>query len=89
MGGSGYEKKHAQIKILKGPHDEKAVKNLIHKEIIFDENSESQMKLQINSDDITKDLPSNIAATVEEVLSKTLGALPEDFDIKIEIKTNK
>ena len=47
------------------------------------------MKLHINSDEITKDLPSDIAATVEAALSEALKVLPEDLDIKIEIKTNK
>ena len=87
-GGGGYGKKHAQLKIIKDPHDERGVKKLIHKEIIIDEDSESGMKLHISSDN----LPSDIAATVEEALSEALGALPEDpedLDIKIEIKTNK
>ena len=88
-GSDGYDKKHAQIKILKSPSEGKEVRELIHKEIIIDEDSKSEMKLHINSDEITKDLPSDIAATVEAALSEALKVLPEDLDIKIEIKTNK
>ena len=88
-GGSGDDKKHAQIKILTSPSGEKGVKELIHKEITIDEDSKSEIKLHINSDEITKDLPSDIAATVEAALSEALKVLPEDLDIKIEIKTNK
>jgi hypothetical protein len=58
-------------------------------EIIIDENSKSEMKLHINLDEITEDLPSDIAATVEAALSEALKVLPEDIDIKIEIKSNK
>ena len=88
-GGGGYGKKHAQLKIIKDPHDERGVKKLIHKEIIIDEDSKSEMKLHINLDEITEDLPSDIAATVEAALSEALKVLPEDIDIKIEIKSNK
>ena len=88
-GSDGHDKKHAQIKILKSPPEGKEVRELIHKEIIIDENSMSEMKLHINSDEITKDLPSDIAATVEAALSEALKVLPEDIDIKIEIKSNK
>ena len=88
-GGGGYDKKQAQIKILKAPHHEKGAKELIHQEIIIDNDSESEMKLHINSDDITNNLPSDIAATVEKALSEALAALPEDLDIKIEIKAKK
>tara|TARA_Y100001949_G_scaffold146164_1_gene129634 strand:+ start:555 stop:896 length:342 start_codon:yes stop_codon:yes gene_type:complete len=89
-GGGGYGKKHAQLKIIKVPHDERGVKKLIHKEIIIDQDSQSGMKLYINSDDITNDLPTDIADKVKEALSEALeGHLPEDLDIKIEIKTNK
>ncbi len=64
-GSDGHDKKHAQIKILKSPSEGKGVRELIHKEIIIDEDTKSEMKLHINSDEITKDLPSDIAATVE------------------------
>ena len=88
-GSDGHDKKHAQIKILKSPIEGKGVRDLIHKEIIIDEDSKSEMKLHINSDEIIKDLPSDIAATVEAALSEALKVLPEDIDIKIEIKSNK
>ena len=88
-GSDGHDKKHAQIKILKSPSEGKEFRELIHKAIIIDENSKSEMKLHINSDEITKDLPSDIAATVEAALSEALKVLPEDIDIKIEIKSNK
>ena len=74
-GGSGDDKKHAQIKILTSPSGEKGVKELIHKEITIDEDSKSEIKLHINSDEITKDLPSDIAATVEAALSEALKAV--------------
>ena len=88
-GSDGHDKKYAKIKIPKSPSEGKGVSELIHKEIIIDEDSKSDMKLHINSDEITKDLPSDIAATVEAALSEALKVLPEDLDIKIEIKTNK
>ena len=47
------------------------------------------MKLNFKSDDITQDLPADIAATVEKALSEALGAMTEDVDINIVIKTDK
>jgi len=88
-GGGNQDRKHAQIKVLTAPHAGMGSKKFMHKEIIIDTDSDSAMKYHINSDEITKDLPSDIAATVEAALSEALKALPEDLDIKIEIKSNK
>tara|TARA_B100000678_G_C18121065_1_gene466669 strand:- start:404 stop:754 length:351 start_codon:yes stop_codon:yes gene_type:complete len=88
-GGGGQEGKHAQIKILKSPHENMGSQEFLHKEIIINKDSDSEMKLNFKSDDITQDLPADIAATVEKALSEALGAMPEDVDINIVIKTDK
>jgi hypothetical protein len=64
-------------------------KKFMHKEIIIDTDSDSTMKLHLKSDDIKGDLPADIADRVEKALSEALGAMPEDVDINIVIKTDK
>ena len=88
-GGSGQDRKHAQIKVLAAPHADKGSKQLMHKEIIIDTDSDSAMKWHLKSDDIKGDLPTDIADKVEKALSKALGDLPENLDINIVIKTDK
>ena len=88
-GGSGQDRKHAQIKVLAVPHADMGSKKLMHKEIIIDADSDSETKLHLKSDDIKGDLPADIADRVEKALSEALGAMPEDVDINIVIKTDK
>ena len=88
-GGSNQDRKHAQIKVLATPHSAMGSKKFMHKEIIIDTDSDSTMKLHLKSDDIKGDLPADIADRVEKALSEALGAMPEDVDINIVIKTDK
>ena len=88
-GGSGKDMKHAQIKVLAGPHVDKGSKKHMHKEIIIDSDSDSEMKWHIKSDDMKGDLPTEIADTVEKALNEALGDSPENLDIKIVIKTDE
>ena len=88
-GGNGNDEKNAQIKILTSPSGAEGGKGIIHKELNLDKDSKSEIKIHINSDEITEGLPSDIADTVETALSEALQALPEDIDIKIEIKANQ
>ena len=88
-GVSNQDRKHAQIKVLAAPHAAMGSKKFMHKEIIIDTDSDSTMKLHLKSDDIKGDLPADIADAVEKALSEALGAMPEDVDINIVIKTDK
>ena len=95
-GASNQDRKHAQIKVLAAPHSDHAFfadkgsnKKLIHKEIIIDLDSDSKMEWHFKSDDIKGDMSSDVAAKVEAALKEAIGALPEELDIKVKIKSKK
>ena len=88
-GGGNQDRKHAQIKVLTVPHAEMGSKKFLHKEIIFDTDSDSVTKLHLKLDDIKGGLPTDIADRVEKALSEALGDSPENLDINIVIKTDK
>tara|TARA_B000000460_G_scaffold248440_1_gene226022 strand:- start:1121 stop:1471 length:351 start_codon:yes stop_codon:yes gene_type:complete len=88
-GGSGQDRKQAQIKVLAAPHADKGSKKFMHKEITIDSDSDSAKKWHIKSDDMKRDLPTEIADTVEKALNEALGDSPENLDIKIVIKTDE
>jgi len=88
-GGNGSDKNNAQIKILSSSSEAEGVKEILHKELNLDKDSKPKFRIHINSDEISEDLPSDISDTVETALREALKALPEDIDIKIEIKANQ
>ena len=94
-GGNEPPMKHAQF-VLGAPHSDHAFfadkgsnKKLIHKEIIIDLDSDSKMEWHFKSDDIKGDMSSDVAAKVEAALKEAIGALPEELDIKVKIKSKK
>lgn len=94
-GGNEPPMKHAQF-VLGAPHSDHAFfadkgsnKKFLHKEIIIDHESDSPMKWHSKSDDIKGDLPEDISDTVEKAISEALGGLPNDLNIKVEIKSKK
>ena len=94
-GGNEPPMKHAQF-ILGAPHSDHAFfadkgsnKKFKHKEIIIDLDSDSEMEWHIKSDDIKGDLPKGISETVEKAIVEALGELPNDLEIKVEIKSKK
>ena len=88
-GGNGSDKKNAQIKIVTSSSEAEGVNEILHKELNLDKDSKPKFRIHINSDEISEDLPSDISDTVETALREALKALPEDIDIKIEIKANQ
>ena len=94
-GGNEPPMKHAQF-VLGAPDSDHAFfadkgsnKKFKHKEIIIDLDSNSEMEWHIKSDDIKGDLPKGISDTVEKAISEALGELPNDLEIKVEIKSKK
>ena len=88
-GGNSLDRKQAQIKVIAAPHGDMGSKKFLHKEIIIDHESDSPMKWHSKSDDIKGDLPEDISDTVEKAISEALGGLPNDLNIKVEIKNKK
>lgn len=79
--------KEPQIKIIKSSVESEAGNTEhIHKELLSQE-SNSEIRIKLNSQEITEDLPSTISDSVEEALSNVLETLPEDIDVRIEINT--
>ena len=94
-GGNEPPMKHAQF-VLGAPHSDHAFfadkgsnKKFKHKKIIIDLDSDSEMEWHIKSDYIKGDLPKGISDTVEKAIGKALGELPNDLEIKVEIKSKK
>tara|TARA_A100001234_G_scaffold72459_1_gene63857 strand:+ start:4090 stop:4413 length:324 start_codon:yes stop_codon:yes gene_type:complete len=84
-GGKSGDYKEPQIKIIKSSLDSNN-QDKVHEEFISQE-SNSEIRIKLNSGEITEDLPSTISDSVEEALSKALETLPEDIDIRVEINT--
>ena len=84
-GGKSGDYKEPQIKIIKSSLDSNN-QDKVHEEFISQE-SNSEIRIKLNSGEITEDLPSTISDSVEEALSKALETLPEDIDVRIEINT--
>ena len=59
---------------------------VIHKEVIFDMNSNSEMEWNENSSSSEKIEANELASKIEKAVSEVLGELPEEVDIKIQIK---
>ena len=59
---------------------------VIHKEVIFDMNSNSEMEWNENSSSSEKIEADELASKIEKAVSEVLGELPEEVDIKIQIK---
>ena len=94
-GGNEPPMKHAQF-VLGAPHSDHAFfldkgsnKKFKHKEIIIDLDSDSEMEWHIKPDDIKGDMSSDVATKVETALREAIGALPEELDIKVKIKSKK
>ena len=77
--------KEPQIKIIKSSL-ESSSQEKPHQEFISQE-SNSEIRIKLNSKEITEDLPSTISDSVEEALSKALETVPDDIDVRIEINT--
>ncbi|MAG46367.1 MAG: hypothetical protein CMD93_02685 [Gammaproteobacteria bacterium] len=84
-GGKSGDYKEPQIKIIKSSL-ESSNQEKLHEEFITQE-SNSEIRIKLNSNEITEDLPSTISDSVEEALSKALETLPEDIDVRVEINT--
>ena len=59
---------------------------VIHKEVIIDMNNNSEMKWNENFSSSKKIEANELASKLEKAISEFLGELPEEVDIKIQIK---
>ena len=84
-GANSLDYKEPQIKIIKSSF-ESGNQERLNEEFISQE-SNSEIRIKLNSKEITEDLPSNISESVEEAFSKALETLPENIDVRIEINT--
>ena len=84
-GDNSLNYKEPQIKIIKSSF-ESGNQERLNEEFISQE-SNSEIRIELNSKEITEDLPSNISESVEEAFSKALETLPENIDVRIEINT--
>lgn len=85
----GIEKRQPHFKMIKGPHLDSSHNNImLNKEFILKRGSNSDFEFFIKTegqDDLAEDIPKKIEKAINEVL----GSLPEDLNIKIEVKTKK
>ena len=83
----GIERKQAHFKMIKGPHlDSSHNEIMINKEIILDRGTNVEFLIKAEGQD---DLAEDISQKIEKAINEVLGSLPEDLNIKIEVKTKK
>ena len=85
----GIEKRQPHFKMIQGPHlDSSHNKIMLNKEIILDRGSNSNVEFLIKTEG-QDDLAEDISKKIEKAINEVLGSLPEDLNIKIEVKTKK